>query len=75
MKRIVHMASARDKLLHIETEGAVVNIRVGLSDREGRAVTSVEIIPDDETRSPDHEGRYWHLDGHLNNRLVRQEKT
>lgn len=46
MKRISHFNTARDKLLHIETEGAIVNIRVGLSDNQGQAVTSIEILPD-----------------------------
>ena len=34
-------------LRHIEAEGAVINIREGLSDRRGRRVTSIEILPDD----------------------------
>lgn len=74
MKSIRHSADARDKLLHIETEGCVVNIRVGLSDSDGRQVTSVEIIPDDELRGGDGEARIWHLDGKVNNRLIRQVK-
>jgi len=32
---------------HIEAEGCIVNIREKLSDRNGRAVTSIEILPDD----------------------------
>jgi hypothetical protein len=32
---------------HIECDGAVVNIREGLQDRNGRRVTSIEILPDD----------------------------
>jgi len=35
------------KMKHIEVEGAVVNIREGLTDFEGNKVTSVEILPDD----------------------------
>lgn len=46
MKRINHFRTAHDKLLHILTEGAIINITVGLTDSKGRAVTSVEIIPD-----------------------------
>lgn len=34
------------KLKHIEVEGAVINIRQGLTDAEGRKVTSIEILPD-----------------------------
>lgn len=74
MKSIVHSAKARDRVLHIETDGCIVNIRVGLIDREGHRVTSVEIIPDDESRSPDHEGRFWHLDGTINNRIIREHE-
>ena len=32
--------------LHIEAEGCIVNIRQELTDRLGRQVTSIEIIPD-----------------------------
>ena len=35
------------KCTHIEADGCVINLREGLSDRKGRAVTSVEILPDD----------------------------
>ncbi len=58
------------KLFHIEVEGATVNITVGLTDRFGRHVTTVEIIPDDGRRGGDGQGRAWTLadDG----RLVRQ---
>lgn len=61
MKRIHHFNTARDKLLHIETEGAIVNIRVGLQDSDGREVTSVEILPDSS------EG--WVTTGDINNRI------
>ena len=50
-------------LLHIETEGGIVNIQVGLTDTEGHPVTSVRIIPDDETRGGDGDGLYWKQDG------------
>lgn len=59
-------------LLHIEAEGCIVNIRVGLTDRDGNEVTSVEILPDDESRGGDGYGRVWHLDGTANNRVIRQ---
>lgn len=49
-------------LLHIEVDGAIVNIRVGLTDADGNQVTRVDIIPDDERRSPDEDGRYWHTE-------------
>lgn len=34
-------------VLHIEVPGGIVNIRIGIHDDMDRAVTSVEIIPDD----------------------------
>lgn len=34
------------KGLHVEAVGCIVNIIEGLTDRKGRAVTSIEIIPD-----------------------------
>jgi hypothetical protein len=52
-------------LLHIETEGAIVNIRVGLEDTEGREVTSIEILPDETTDEK------WEVDGHINNRVIK----
>jgi hypothetical protein len=50
-----------DNLLHIELPGCIVNIRVNLTGPEGRAVTSVLISPDDNTRSPDLDGYFWRL--------------
>lgn len=62
-----HAAGNRSgNLLHIETDGGIVNIRVGLTDAHGRAVTSVEIIRDNYAE----EGGVWDLDGHTNNRLI-----
>lgn len=48
-----------DNLLHIETDGCVVNIRVGLTDFDGRRVTSVSISPEDESRGGDGQGSIW----------------
>lgn len=67
MKTIRHTASARDKLLHVEAEGCIVNIHVGLQDSEGRAVTAVEIIPDE------YSGEEWDLDGARNSRVIKRE--
>lgn len=44
------------RLFHIETDGAIVNIEVGLTDEQGNAITRVEVVPDDENRGGD-----WHL--------------
>jgi len=38
---------AKKDFQHIELDGCVVNIHQGLSDRFGRRVTSIEILPDD----------------------------
>ncbi len=46
MKRINHFNTAKDKLLHIETEGCIVNIMVGLQEAGTyRNVTAIEILP------------------------------
>lgn len=75
MKTVRHYSTARDKMLHIETEGCIVNIQVGLTDNEGRAVTSVTILPDDESRGGDGEQRIWRVDerpGILHARVIRE---
>lgn len=46
MKTVVHTKRSKDDLLHIETEGGIINVRVGLSDSKGRPITSIEILPD-----------------------------
>jgi len=53
-----------DDLLHIETEGCVVNIRVGLHDPEGREVTAIEILTDYDPSCE--------LDGSVNNRVIKK---
>ena len=63
MKRIHHFNTARDKLLHIETEGCIVNIRVGLQNTEGQEVTSIEILADNTDG--------WKFDGTVNNRIIK----
>ena len=40
---------------HIEAEGCIVNIYEDLSDRHGRKVTAIEVIPDHYV------GDYWKL--------------
>ena len=45
--RYYHGRNRTGNLLHIETDGCIVNVRPGLTDRQGRTVTSVEIIGDD----------------------------
>ena len=55
------------KLRHIEVEGCIVNIREGLTDRKGREVTSIEILPDDHYSGE----KVWRLRGSINNRVVK----
>jgi hypothetical protein len=68
VKRITHTSDSGDPLLHIETDFGIVNIRVGLHDADGNAVTSVEIITD--RVDWEEKGRTIVLDGYANNRLV-----
>ena len=51
----------RDGVEHLERPGCIINIRAELHDREGREVTSIEIIPDDD----------WAFDGCVNNRVIK----
>ena len=63
------------KTLHIETDGCLINIRVGLTDAEGRRVTRVDVSPDDESRGGDGSGDLWHaVDGPIGGRIVRQPR-
>lgn len=65
MRRIsFYNTNRRDNMLHIETEGCIVNIRVNLHDRNQRPVTSIEILPDK------YKGGEWVLDGTANNRVI-----
>jgi hypothetical protein len=66
MRRISFTKRNRsDDVLHIETEGCIVNIRIGLEDTEGREVTSVEILPDETTDEK------WEVEGYINNRVIK----
>lgn len=40
------------ELLHVETPNGIVNIRAGLSDRIGRDVDSIEVIPSNYAGEP-----------------------
>ena len=65
MKRIEFYNTNRsNNLLHIETEGCIINIRVNLQNDEGHSVTHVEILKDDS----------WQLEGTINNRLIKKVK-
>jgi hypothetical protein len=47
--------------LHIETDGCIVNIRVGRFDKDGRQITCVDVVPDGEDRGGDGAGRIWRI--------------
>jgi hypothetical protein len=51
-----------DNLLHIETDGCVVNIQVGLRDDKGRPITRVDVLADSEWRGGDGQGNNWHAE-------------
>ena len=55
---------------HVETEGAVVNIYEGLTDRKGRKVNTVEIIPDKYAGEPE-----WKVYGSRMSRIVQLKKV
>ena len=62
MKRIVAGRAG----VHVETPLGIVNIRVGLVDRRGRDVDSIEVIPNQYAGEPKVVRR-----GYCNTRLVR----
>ena len=63
MKRLVFGRNNRSgDLLHVEAPGAVINVWVNLTRRDGREVTRVEIIPDGESRGGDEQGRVWDVE-------------
>lgn len=63
-------------LLHIETDGCIVNIHVGLTNLRGQQVTRVDVIPDGKSRGGDGQGRVWEIhpdDGNGVSRVVMVE--
>lgn len=66
MKRVSHYNTAKDKLLHIETDGCVINIQIGLHNSEEEEVISISIYP------TTHEG--WRLEGICNNRIIKTKE-
>ncbi len=47
MKTVVLNKRSKHDVLHIEAPGCIINIRHGLTNRDGQAVTSINVIPDD----------------------------
>lgn len=52
MKTVVLSRRSKDKLLHIEAPGCIINIQTGLHDRAGNAITSVQIKCDEYAGEP-----------------------
>lgn len=65
-RSIVH----KEGLLHVETPNGIVNIRVGLTDSEGRSVDSIECLPDQYVGEPQ-----VTLDGYSNTRMIREKEV
>jgi hypothetical protein len=53
VERIKRVNVGRARIVHVETELGIVNIYVGLTDRLGREVETVEMIPDQGVRVVD----------------------
>ena len=76
MKTITFYAATNrsDNILHIETDGCIVNIHVGLHDKDGRTVTRVDVLPDNASRGGDGQGEIWEADGSSAIRVIKQER-
>lgn len=79
MKRLTFSNRNRSAdLLHIEVPGGIVNIRVNLRDDQGREVTRVDILPENEHRGGDIEGRMWDVNSNSDGtvtRLIRRHES
>ena len=66
MKRLIRTIvvgkRSRCDVLHVEAPNGIINIRWGLSDCKGRAVDSIEVIPDAGCT----------VSGYLNTRIIRK---
>lgn len=60
MKTISLSSRSRDKNLHIEAPGCIINIQFGLTDTEGRDVTFISVSADGNRYSGD---PCWWLEG------------
>lgn len=69
MKRISFTKKNRSgNTLHIETEGCIVNIHIGLTDMKGRKTVNVSVLPDRGS------GEEWHIEGDTSIILVKEGK-
>lgn len=72
MKSIVFTSSRgrKNTLLHVETDGCIVNIKIGLSKDDGRKCTVIEVLPDQ------YKGEEWDLEaGSTFTRIVERKES
>lgn len=60
MKSIILSSRSREKTLHIEAPGCIINIQIGLTDCNGHAVTSINVSSDGNRYAGD---PAWWLEG------------
>ncbi len=77
MRRIALNPHSREKLLHIEAPGCIINITIGLTDPNGHPVTPIDITADSERYS---DGPSWYENGikgalGRNVRIIQTTKT
>lgn len=56
-------ASGETASLHVEMDGATVDLTVGLTDHQDRPVSRVDVALEDGTRGGDRHGNVWQRDG------------
>ena len=57
MKTIRINERSRYEMLHVEAPGCIINIRVDLTDEDGRAVTRVDVMADGDRYAGD--PKWW----------------
>lgn len=66
------MATSRKLLghkgLHVEAEGCIINIYEGLTDRTGKQVTAIQILPDVYCNEE------WECEGNCYIRVIKKEQ-
>jgi hypothetical protein len=70
MKTIVLSSRSRDNILHVEAEGCIVNIHIGLRDDSGHPVTRVDVLCDQYAGEP-----RWSVDGAMSIGVIVKSET
>lgn len=60
-RKVLVSGYRRDGVLHVEVEGAIINVREGLTNDKGKSLTHIEILPDNN----------YSFDGSINNRVIK----